>query len=232
LGKAPAFQFYPGDWLRDTQVQMASMETRGVWFELLCNMWFAPERGKIEGEKTEICRMLGCDLEIFNKALNEIKRLKIADVTNCNKNVTIINRRMLREEKQRKSTRLRVRKHRVTQGSNTNVTHPSSTPSSPTPSSPLQYSANFLKFWKEYPRKEKKGDAFKAWKKAKDKPPIIEMIEIIKVHAQTDQWNKKNGQFIPHPASWINARQWEDEIKPNQQKDLTAWRKRISEKQP
>ena len=25
------------------------------------------------------------------------------------------------------------------------------------------------------------------------------------------QWQKDEGQFIPHPATWLNQRRWEDE---------------------
>ena len=151
MGKAPAFQFYPGDWRRDTQVQMASMETRGVWFEMLCCMWDAPERGKLEGEVDLLCRLLGCDSHVLSNALTEITKLKIGNVearngdgsnvtfplhvTQGNIFVTVINRRMYRDEKQRKNTRLRVRKHRETKSSNASVTPPSSSSSSSSSSS-------------------------------------------------------------------------------------------------
>lgn len=130
MGKQPAFQFYPGDWRRDTQVQMATMETRGVWFELLCCMWDAPERGKISGAKEDVSRMIGCSIAVFERALSEIKKLKIADVTNDHNDVTIINRRMSREEKVRKSARLRKRSQRQREAGHGNVTPPSSSSTS------------------------------------------------------------------------------------------------------
>jgi uncharacterized protein YdaU (DUF1376 family) len=212
MGKAPAFQFYPGDWLRDTQVQMSTMETRGVWFELLCNMWFAPQRGKIEGDKTEVCRLLGCDRQVFDRALDEIIRLKIADVTNGNKKVTIINRRMSREQNIRESTRLRVKKHRVTKASNANVTPPSSSPTPSPTSKTTTYTKSFLKFWDKYPRKTAKKEAFKAFKKATDKPPTDELLKIIEQHMETEQWKKDGGDYIPYPATFLNKGMWEDEI--------------------
>jgi hypothetical protein len=157
MGKAPAFQFYPGDWRRDTQVQMARMETRGVWFEMLCCMWDAPERGKLTGGKLEIARLLGCDVEVLQRALNEIEKLKIADVTNGNNEVTIINRRMKREQKQRESTRLRVKRHRSNKTSNAKVTPPSSSSSSSSPSRinkledlKSKYPWLNLELWKEF----------------------------------------------------------------------------------
>lgn len=122
MGKLPYFNFYPGDWRRDTQIQMASMETRGVWFELLCCMWDAPERGKLTGTIKDLSQMIGCTVKIFTRSLDEIKRLKIANVkeisacnknvTTCNRIVTLINRRMYKEEQNRINTKLRVQKHR------------------------------------------------------------------------------------------------------------------------
>lgn len=131
-GKAPAFQFYPGDWLRDTQVQMASMETKGVWIQMLCNMWFSPAKGELNGSWTSLSRLLGCDIETLQKTVKEIKEYGIADVTcngdvtKSNNDVTIINRRMYREDKARKDTALRVQKHRSKKGGNKDVTIPSS----------------------------------------------------------------------------------------------------------
>ena len=28
---------------------------------------------------------------------------------------------------------------------------------------------------------------------------------------RSEQWRRDNGDFIPHPASWLNGRRWEDE---------------------
>jgi hypothetical protein len=28
---------------------------------------------------------------------------------------------------------------------------------------------------------------------------------------QSAQWQRDDGQFIPHPSTWLNGRRWEDE---------------------
>lgn len=28
----------------------------------------------------------------------------------------------------------------------------------------------------------------------------------------SDQWTQNNGQFIPHPATWLNQGRWDDEL--------------------
>ena len=72
---------------------------------------------------------------------------------------------------------------------------------------------SFLKFWDTYPKKKSKGDAIKAWKKLKPNEPLAEKILRAVQQARTsDDWLKDGGQFIPHPATWLNARGWEDEF--------------------
>lgn len=69
----------------------------------------------------------------------------------------------------------------------------------------------FEQFWKVYPRKVGKAAARKVWDKIKDRPPVIHLTEAVERAVQTDQWKKDNGQFIPHPATWLNRGQWADE---------------------
>ena len=130
MGKNPAFQFYPGDWRRDTQVQMASMETRGVWFEMLCCMWDAPDRGKLSGPPELLCRLLGCERDVLDRSIKEIDLLKIGNVTNGHNEITITNRRMSREQKVRNDARLRKQRQRSKPTSHKDVTPPSSSSSS------------------------------------------------------------------------------------------------------
>jgi len=44
------------------------------------------------------------------------------------------------------------------------------------------------------------------------------------VNAQkaTEQWRKDNGQFIPHPQTWLNQRRWEDDVEPAEAGDRYA----------
>ena len=130
VGKLPAFQFYPRDWLSDPQLRGASHTTKGIWIDILCLMWEAPDRGRLVGSRAELTRMVGATPEDFDLFLVEVERLKFADVTLGNTEVTLENRRMVRDEKARHLTRLRVAKHRSNAPCNTNVTVPSSSSSS------------------------------------------------------------------------------------------------------
>lgn len=67
-------------------------------------------------------------------------------------------------------------------------------------------------FWRAYPRKKSKGDAEKAWAKIHPDEQLTEHILRAVEQAKTSaDWRKDGGQFIPHPATWLNRRGWEDE---------------------
>ncbi|MHB1938974.1 MAG: hypothetical protein ACYCOR_20730 [Acidobacteriaceae bacterium] len=70
----------------------------------------------------------------------------------------------------------------------------------------------FQAFWKSYPRKKAKADAFKAWKSLKPSEPLAETIlQAVQRATTSEDWRRDNGKFIPYPATWLRARRWEDE---------------------
>lgn len=163
-------------------------------------MWFSKEKGKLEGNDKTLSRLLNCSDIEFNQFLDEAIQLEFcyvtvtcnANVTPSNKNVTLINRRMYREHKERENTRLRVRRHREKQPRNENVTVPSSSSSStPTPKIASKIASKskssafsgknaglttrrkrklkghklelFLEFWDAFGDKRGKAEATDAW---------------------------------------------------------------------
>jgi hypothetical protein len=69
----------------------------------------------------------------------------------------------------------------------------------------------FNQFWQAYPKRKAKADAEKAWLKVK--PECVPLImAAVEVNKRTNDWLKDGGKFIPYPASWLNARRWEDEV--------------------
>lgn len=72
---------------------------------------------------------------------------------------------------------------------------------------------NFEKFWSAYPKKIGKGVALAAWGKLGITDDLKERIILaVEQQAKSQQWKKENGQFIPHPATWLNQSRWEDEV--------------------
>lgn len=68
----------------------------------------------------------------------------------------------------------------------------------------------FEVFWKAYPRKVSKGHALRAWAK-NGRPELPVVLAAVEAQKRSEQWQKEGGKFIPHPATWLNGRRWEDE---------------------
>src|SRR5690606_147377 len=74
------------------------------------------------------------------------------------------------------------------------------------PSKPNVHERRFEQFWQVYPKKQNKGTARKAWLKIKPGEDLTETIlASIARHKTCEQWTKNKGQFIPLPATWLNA---------------------------
>jgi len=74
------------------------------------------------------------------------------------------------------------------------------------------YAQRFNEFWKAYPKKRAKGKAEKVWNKIKpDKNLFNKIMSSLEIAKKSEDWTKNNGQFIPYPATWLNAKGWEDE---------------------
>ena len=82
----------------------------------------------------------------------------------------------------------------------------------------------FDEFWSLYPRKIAKATARKAWAKLSAEQQLM-AAKAIDAHCQ--YWSAKETEleFIPHPATWLNAERWEDElvIEPKKTKESKEW---------
>lgn len=130
MAKLPAFQFYPGDWMKDPQVSMLTAQARGIWFDLICAMHENGRTGSVSGTADQLARISRSNPSEFNASLEEFIVTKVADVTFCNSIVTVENRRMKRIHKELTSTKMRVKKYREKHTSNGKVTVASSSSSS------------------------------------------------------------------------------------------------------
>lgn len=74
----------------------------------------------------------------------------------------------------------------------------------------MQGEEKFEQFWNAYPKKVGKKAAMKAWHLAKDKPSLPDLLAALSRASQSPQWTKDHGQFIPHPATWLNQGRWSD----------------------
>lgn len=77
---------------------------------------------------------------------------------------------------------------------------------------PDPYHPAFIEFWKAYPKRKSKGTAFKAWKKINPTPELRKKIfQALEKAKASPGWVVNHGEFIPYPATWLNANGWDDE---------------------
>jgi len=80
-----------------------------------------------------------------------------------------------------------------------------------TPHTPQGVDGLFEDFWKQYPRKEGKGSARKAFAKAIKRVGGITKHLVIFSGLLTSPRLKREKQFVPHASTWLNDDGWEDE---------------------
>lgn len=99
-GKAPAYQWYPGDWRRDTAVQACSFGARALWREMLDLMHDGEPYGHLTAggvpiTPTELARIVGIPVPQCVKWWKELESRK---VFSRNASDVVYSRRMVRDE--------------------------------------------------------------------------------------------------------------------------------------
>jgi hypothetical protein len=70
----------------------------------------------------------------------------------------------------------------------------------------------FDRFWAPYPHKTAKAKAAQAFAKIDPDEALLERIlAALSWQSCSEAWRKDGGKFIPHPATWLNGKRWEDE---------------------
>lgn len=70
--------------------------------------------------------------------------------------------------------------------------------------------ASFERFWEAYPRKEAKASAEKAWAKINPPEELVVVIILAIAHQVKVDHRFREKRFTPHPATWLNGREWEN----------------------
>lgn len=68
----------------------------------------------------------------------------------------------------------------------------------------------FDAFYARYPRKKQRKDALKAWRKLTAEERAHAERAVVDFAAQCEAMTPERRQFIPYPASWLNAGAWDD----------------------
>lgn len=237
MNRAPAFQFYPKDWL-DFRVQRMSFAAQAAYLKLLCFMWSdSPNQCSIIDNNDLLAQAMGTTVDQWLSFRKEIQRE--FDPILEEKNGRLVSARLrLEAVKQRKYREAQAEKgkksaqQRFNRGSTT--VQPEYQPegnssSSSSSSSSLNsyrergktsgghamngHTASFDLFWSAYPRKEGKGKCRTWWKRQKPDAALVSaMLAKIEQAKHTKKWKDDGGKYIPMPSTWLHEERWEDEF--------------------
>jgi uncharacterized protein YdaU (DUF1376 family) len=238
-GKPPAFQFYAKDWLTSGKVRAMTLAGRGLFIDLLAFAW--DNHGLPLDEQT-IRRSVGCDVREWRRNWQQVvTEFEPRGDRLVNRKQELVRAAMDElSAKRAQAARIAVVNKRHANGpANGPASGPANgQPSSASSSSPSRGGgagstsemvlkpkralrhpgaddAGFTAFWLRYPRKVGKGAAVRAWAKIRPGPALVaDILAAVDGQRESWQWRRDNGQYVPHPATWLNERRWEDEPEP------------------
>lgn len=208
-----------------------SFAAQGAYLKLLCYMWKdSRDQCSIADNDELIARGLGTSVDTWMRFRSEIQNE--SDPILASENGCLVSRRLQAEaSKQRKYRKLQALKgtlsaqRRSNRGSTAvqpehqpdanSSSSSSSTSTHRNPYSPLargRASPAFDRFWAEYPRKVGKPAAQSAWKRHRCDEIAEAVLAGLAGWKGCDQWRRDGGNYIPHPATWLNRRGWEDPV--------------------
>lgn len=232
------FKFFPSDYLGDENLRLCSMAAQGLWWRICClthqNGGYLLFRGVAPDDQT-LARMVASTPAEVRRCLAELRELGVAGQT---EDGILYSRRLVRDARRRQVNRLngkeggspllkgksvehtdkplvgRSDKQSDNRSDNRDANRPDRHTRSQSPETRNQKpdrspATAFEQFWQAYPNKKGKGAAEKAF--ARVDVPLEQLLAAIAMQRRSRQWREKDGQFIPHPATWLRQRRWEDE---------------------
>jgi hypothetical protein len=73
------------------------------------------------------------------------------------------------------------------------------------------YSPSFLRFWDAWPKKVKKEDAWKTWRKQHCTEWLEAILAALAWQVKSGKWTEDGGQYIPHPDKYLRGKLWADD---------------------
>lgn len=116
VDKYPWMKWWAADWLADGALALCSPATRGIWADLRCHMHLMGRSGTITGNVASLARLGRCTAEEMKAAIAELEHSQACDLDTtsreCSGVVTLTDRLMFQEAKDRDLATLRQRKKR------------------------------------------------------------------------------------------------------------------------
>ena len=232
MAKAPYFPLMVRNILCSrTYATMSGDSAKAFWY-LLCESWLQIPRATLPNDDNELASMSRLNRVQWDGIKSDVMRA--FKVGTCEEHKGRLYSELLLEisrkfENNQRFNNKNANKSRIKREVNTSVQANANANANGINSQDLIKSGNtntkgnpnlsdmgdkFETWYTEYPKKQARGDAEKAWKALGPDAELIQtMIEAVKVQRGTDDWMKEGGKFIPLPASWIRQKRWLD--KPN-----------------
>lgn len=222
MTKHHTMDFHTGDWLKDPHLSMCQDRTRGIWIDAIAAMHENSRSGILTGTPSQLSAVCRTTESAFMSAVADLKATGTASVRVSHGVVTLINRRMRREAKEREANRIRKARSRAREPDKEDVTPMSPMGSGSGSSGSFSSSGKegeaigegmFQRFWQPYPRKENPQKARAAFKQAQiSEELLLVILAWIERAKLSEQWQNKTK--IPHPDKLLNERRWEGDPPP------------------
>ncbi|KKW00239.1 MAG: hypothetical protein UY34_C0033G0012 [Parcubacteria group bacterium GW2011_GWA2_48_9] len=197
------FKLYGSEYLSDPKMKSLTACERSCWLSLLCYASVSSVEGEVM-YLTEKQLMLDAGVDALKPEWNEtvglLKKFEQFGMTKSgNASQIIIAHWSQRQVKNAFTGYERTKRHREREKSKGQIEN--------------MQTDSFTEFWTAYPRKTQKQIAFKSWCKVNPDPELrMKILTAIAQQSKSPQWTKDEGQFIPHPATWLNQQRWDDQM--------------------
>ena len=223
-------------YLANDRLRLCSLGARGLWLEMLFFMQRCNPRGYLQQESgkpvtlEQLARIAGCLngevtfllQELIDSGSAGVSEQGVIFCSHMVQNEALrkvrsaagskggrVTAGLLKQNGRHTSSKERGRKGKVPQDSRGSTLSLFEEGSGEGAGSVLK---GFDAFWAAYPIKKAKAAAKKAWKKLAPSQVLqAKILAAVENQKRWPQWNKDGGRFIPHPATWLNGRRWEDQ---------------------
>lgn len=232
--KLPALQFYVGDWQKDLNLRRCSHGAKGVWIDTLCLMHESGERGVLitgtsPWSEEDWAAAVGGNKDVTLNLIGEL--LAKGVVRKRESDGAFYSARMVRDEEKRSQLRTRVRNYRERNAS-CNAPETKKTllhededereESSSLGGSSEGAAASLLlqvpsameladEIYRCYPKRVKRPSAIRAILRAMKTYDSVMLRERTLAYAKAV--TEAGYQYVPHPATWFNDEQFNDDPK-------------------
>lgn len=237
LRNQPYLPLYVDDFLSDEKLSLCSAESTGVYIRLMCLMHKSDDYGVISLSKLDkatdnqidnfavlLSKQMPYETSIISPAISELIERKVIQI----KGDKLLQKRMVSDGElsrkravagsiggKQKSSKISIKSQAISVNGNgiVNEYGDDIKPTGEKLKTSSKQDERFTQFWQAYPHKVGKQDAIKAF--AKVDVDIGVLLTALEKQKNSEQWQKDGGKFIPHPATWLNGKRWEDELEPS-----------------